>query len=81
MDQNAIIAFVISFIAGISTLLGTNNLFYGVQERKDRISFTGLCSGVMISVSFSDLLPEAQQAIAAYSGIDGQLFIPSYLWQ
>ncbi|MFY9440192.1 MAG: zinc transporter ZupT [Tepidanaerobacteraceae bacterium] len=69
MDQNAIIAFVISFIAGISTLLGALIIFFTESKSEKIVSASlGFAAGVMISVSFSDLLPEAQQAIAAYSG-------------
>jgi len=68
MDPNTTTAFLISFIAGISTLLGTIIIFFTESKSEKIVSCSlGFAAGVMISVSFSDLLPQAQKAIAAYS--------------
>ena len=69
MDQHTIAAFIISFLAGISTLLGAIIIFFTKSKSEKIVSCSlGFAAGVMISVSFSDLLPEAQKAIAAHSG-------------
>ncbi|NLZ52345.1 MAG: zinc transporter ZupT [Thermoanaerobacteraceae bacterium] len=74
MDQNTITAFLISFVAGISTLLGATLIFFTRSKSEKIVSCSlGFAAGVMISVSFSDLLPEAQQAIAAHSGERGAI--------
>jgi len=69
MDQHTMTAFLISFLAGISTLLGAVLIFFTESRNEKLVSCSlGFAAGVMISVSFSDLLPEAQKAIAAHSG-------------
>lgn len=74
MDQNTIAALIISFVAGISTLFGAIIIFFTKSKSKKLVSCSlGFAAGVMISVSFSDLLPEAQQAIGVYYGEKGAI--------
>ncbi|MGI5859703.1 MAG: zinc transporter ZupT [Tepidanaerobacteraceae bacterium] len=69
MDQRALTALIISLLAGMSTLLGVVAIFL-TESKSERVvsSSLGFAAGVMISVSFSDLLPEAQSFITAYMG-------------
>lgn len=53
-------AFLLSFLAGISTLLGTIPIF-GKEKKKEKmiVSSLSFAAGVMICVSMTDLIPEA----------------------
>ncbi|WP_213974780.1 ZIP family metal transporter, partial [Tepidanaerobacter acetatoxydans] len=69
MDQRTFTALIISIAAGMSTLLGAILIFFTKSKSKKIVSCSlGFAAGVMISVSFSDLLPQAQQAIGTYTG-------------
>lgn len=55
-----IIAFMISFLASISTLLGTIPIFISEKYREKIISFSlAFAAGVMINISLFSLIPEA----------------------
>lgn len=58
--NNFMISFIITFIAGISTLLGGFIPFLKINN-KDKIILTslGFASGIMISISILDLLPSS----------------------
>ncbi len=68
-DQRALIALLLSAIAGFSTMLGTLVIFFtrGKSEKLLSISL-GFAGGVMLSVSFTDLLPNAQEFLTNFSG-------------
>jgi len=69
LDERALIALLISSIAGMSTLLGAFVIFFTKSDSKKIVSCSlGFAAGVMISVSFSDLLPEAQNSLTVYGG-------------
>ncbi len=69
MDQRTFTALIISIAAGMSTLLGAILIFFTKSKSEKIVSCSlGFAAGVMISVSFSDLLPQAQQAIGIYTG-------------
>lgn len=69
MDESALTALTISILAGMSTMLGAVLIFFIKSKGEKIVSCSlGFAAGVMISVSFSDLLPEAQQAIGIYAG-------------
>lgn len=69
MDHRALMALIISLIAGMSTLLGVLAIFLTKSKSEKVVSSSlGFAAGVMISVSFSDLLPEAQHSMTAYMG-------------
>ncbi len=67
-------AFLLSSIAGLSTLLGTIPIF-GKNKNKENIITSSLAfaAGVMICVSFTDLLPESftllQETFLPFPGI------------
>lgn len=67
--DDSIRALILSFGAGLSTLLGVFIIFFtkGKNEKLITISL-GFAAGIMISVSFTDLLPNANQLLIEYSG-------------
>ena len=58
--MNIKLGFILSFIAGLSTLIGSVFIFFN-NKKKDNIIISSLAfaSGVMSFVSFFDLIPEA----------------------
>ena len=52
-------AFLFSFLAGLSTLLGMIPIFFCKEEKQILPKSLAFASGVMISVSIIDLIPEA----------------------
>ena len=64
MDNNTIFAMALSFLAGISTVLGAI-IAFGTRKKSDKaITFAlGFSAGVMICISFTDLFPYAEQAL------------------
>ncbi|HJJ08330.1 MAG TPA: ZIP family metal transporter [Bacilli bacterium] len=58
--MNIKLGFILSFIAGLSTLIGSVFIFFN-NKKKDNIILAALAfaSGVMSFVSFFDLIPEA----------------------
>lgn len=69
LDENSLRALILSFIAGMSTLLGALIVFV-VKKKSERLvsGSLGFASGVMISVSFTDLLPNANELLQNYFG-------------
>ena len=64
-DESVARALIMSFCAGMSTLLGAGAIFFTDRQNEKMLSFSlGLAGGVMISVSLADLLPEAQRALS-----------------
>lgn len=56
---NIEIAFLLTFIAGLSTMIGSIFIFF--KDKKNRVLKYSLsfASGVMVCVSFVDLIPES----------------------
>lgn len=54
-----ILPFILTSIAGLSTLLGTVFIFFKISKDKLIKYALAFASGVMISVSFNDLIPES----------------------
>ena len=60
MEHEAIRALLLSTLAGFSTMIGTIIIFFSKRKNEKLLSISlGLAGGVMISVSFMELLPEA----------------------
>lgn len=60
MEYEAIRALILSTIAGFSTMIGAIIIFFSSRKNERLLSASlGLAGGVMISVSFMELLPEA----------------------
>ncbi|MHB1315704.1 MAG: zinc transporter ZupT [Christensenellales bacterium] len=65
----AVRAIILAVIAGMSTLLGTLIVFFVKTKSEKLISIClGFASGVMISVSLTDLLPVAEKFLSSYAG-------------
>lgn len=77
----AIRALVLSFLAGMSTLLGAMTIFFTTKKSEKLVTISlGFAGGVMISVSFTDLLPNANILLTQYGGykfgvISGVVFL------
>ena len=68
-EENVIRALVLSLLAGLSTLLGAMIIFFYKGKSNKLISASlGFAAGVMLSVSFSDLYPHAQNLLTGYAG-------------
>lgn len=52
-------AFILTTLAGLSTLLGTIPIFFKIKTNKILVSALSFASGVMITVSTIDLIPES----------------------
>ena len=57
--SNILLAFVLTFLAGISTLIGTIFIFYKGNINKLVMCTIAFASGVMFCVSIIDLMPES----------------------
>ncbi|HHU32949.1 MAG: zinc transporter ZupT [Zhaonellaceae bacterium] len=69
LNNQALFALAISFVAGMSTLLGLFVIFTTKGKNEKALTASlGFAAGVMISVSFSDLLPQAQELLISYGG-------------
>lgn len=68
-DIAATRALILSFLAGMSTLLGAFIIFLTNKKSEKLVTISlGFAGGVMISVSFTDLMPNANILLAAYAG-------------
>ena len=52
-------SFILTTLAGLSTLLGTIPIFFKIKTKKILVSALSFASGVMITVSIIDLIPES----------------------
>lgn len=68
-EEAAIRALILSFLAGMSTMLGALIIFITNKKSEKLVTVSlGFAGGVMISVSFTDLLPNANTLLIAYAG-------------
>lgn len=69
LDKNSIFPLILSTIAGLSTVLGAVIVFFTKNRNERFLTFAlGFSAGVMITVSFTDLFPTAENAISKYHG-------------
>lgn len=69
MENNYLLAFIFSAIAGLSTVIGGFVTFFIKENSLKYLSFgLGLSAGVMLFVSLVDLYPEAQEMIKTQMG-------------
>lgn len=67
--------FILSFLAGLSTVLGCLGILFPVKRKDEFISFSiGLSLSVMISVSLFDLIPSSLPHISSNIGSGVALF-------
>ena len=68
-DVAAMRALILSFLAGMSTLLGALVIFTTNKKSEKLVTISlGFAGGVMISVSFTELIPTANILLSAYAG-------------
>ena len=69
IDKASLFPLLLSTIAGLSTVLGAVIIFFSKTRNEKFLTFSlGFSAGVMITVSFTDLFPTAQEAISKYHG-------------
>ena len=70
LDANVGIAFILTLIAGLSTGIGSTIAFFMKKPNVKYLCFTlGLSAGVMLYVSFVELLPESFSVVGEIWGI------------
>jgi ZIP family zinc transporter len=75
MDQNAFIAFMLTLFAGLSTGIGSLISFFASKTNTKVLSFSlGLSAGVMIYVSFVEMLPNSFNFLAGVYGETGSWY-------
>lgn len=81
MNNNTIFALALSFLAGISTVLGAIIAFATKKKSDKAITVAlGFSAGVMICVSFTDLFPYAEEAlINSYGKFYGVILTMFYM--
>lgn len=68
-DSQSLISLLLSFLAGISTVIGAFIVFFSKSGNKKLITFAlAFSAGVMITISFTDLYPSAQETLVKYEG-------------
>ena len=68
-DNQALMSLFLSFLAGISTVLGAFIVFLSKSRNKHLITFAlAFAAGVMITISFTDLYPSAQETLIKTEG-------------
>ncbi|NLL18297.1 MAG: zinc transporter ZupT [Clostridia bacterium] len=68
-NEQALIALGISMIAGMATLVGALIIFLTKGKSEKTVTFSlAFAAGVMLTVSFSDLLPEARGFLSVSQG-------------
>lgn len=69
MNNNVLTAFIISLLAGLTTMLGTVFLFFTKKTNTKFLSAAlGFSAGAMIFISFVDIIPKANDMLlSAYS--------------
>ncbi|BDS13314.1 zinc transporter ZupT [Aureispira anguillae] len=66
MEENVQIAFILTIIAGLSTGIGSLIAFFIKEKSVKFLSFSmGLAAGVMLYLSFMEMLPHAVHSISA----------------
>lgn len=68
-DNQSIISLLLSLLAGLSTVIGAFIVFFSKSSNKKLITFAlAFSAGVMITISFTDLYPFAQEALVKNQG-------------
>ena len=69
METTELFALLLALMAGLSTLLGLVVLFFAQQKSEKLVTASlAFAAGVMVSVSFTDLLPQAQDSLSMATG-------------
>lgn len=68
-DSQSLIPLLLSLLAGLSTVIGAFIVFFSKSTNKRLITFAlSFSAGVMITISFTDLYPSAQESLINYKG-------------
>ncbi|MGL5351846.1 MAG: zinc transporter ZupT [Clostridium sp.] len=68
-NNQSFIPIVLSVLAGLSTVIGAFIVFFSKSENKKLITFSlSFSAGVMITISFTDLFPQAERTLSKYNG-------------
>lgn len=69
IDKTSLFPLLLSIIAGFSTLIGAIIVFFTKTKNDKFLTFAlGFSAGVMITVSFTDLFPAAEESISKHLG-------------
>ncbi len=72
MSSAVIIAFLITLLAGLSTGIGSFIAFFANKTNKNLLTFSlGFSAGVMIYISFVEILPESVELVSLDNGNTG----------
>lgn len=67
-------SFLLTILAGFSTMLGTIPIFLKRQSNRILVSALGFAAGVMITISFTDLIPNSFLSLR-----ESFVFLPAFL--
>lgn len=68
-DNQSLISLLLSLLAGLSTVIGAFIVFVSRSGNKKLITFAlAFSAGVMITISFTDLYPSAQETLVKHEG-------------
>lgn len=67
-------SFLLTVLAGLSTMFGTIPIFLRRQSNRVLVSALGFAAGVMITISFTDLLPNSFSSLR-----ESFVFLPAFL--
>ncbi|MDD6794758.1 MAG: zinc transporter ZupT [Clostridiaceae bacterium] len=76
LDFNSIFPIFLSLLAGLATVVGAFMVFFSKNNNKRIITFAlSFSAGVMITISFTDLLPTAEETlIKVFGKVNGTLY-------
>lgn len=75
IHNNSLFPLILSLLAGLSTVIGAIVVFFTKTKNERFLTFAlGFSAGVMLTVSFTDLLPTAENSITKYHGKIGGIF-------
>lgn len=70
INLHSIFPIFLSLLAGLSTVIGAFIVFFSKSKNKKLITFAlALSAGVMITISFTDLLPASEKALTKHFGV------------
>ena len=62
--NHVLYSFIISSLAGLSTMIGTILIFFNKTSNKILVGSLSFASGVMITVSITDLIPSSFELLS-----------------
>lgn len=69
LDYQSLLPIILSLLAGLSTVIGAFIVFFSKSVNKKLLAFTlSFSAGVMITISFTDLFPTAEEALSKNFG-------------